>query len=341
MVKNPIVLIMCGGQSLRLWPLSEYKSKNFMDVFGFSPLELTIKRFLKITTKNNIFFVTNKNEVKDLIKIKLVKKENIIAEPASKNTAPAVLLSVLHLLKKFPADTPVIISPVDHLIKDGNFYATLKSALNAVSKEGICTLGIKPIEPTPHFGYIQAGKSIKEGVFYVKRFIEKPSAVRAKKLIKAKSVSYNSGMFISTLCVLDSEYRKLYPSYRIFIDLFKKKKIALLYKKIKDIPFDKAIMEKTKKAFVVKGDFFWRDFGNWNALHEVLPKDSNNNVKKGKVSVYNSKNNLSYVDEKDKQVVLVGVDNIAVIDTPKYILISSRDILNSLKSIVKQLKKHR
>ena len=341
MNKKPIVLIMCGGQSLRLWPLSEYKSKNFMDIFGFSPLELTIKRFLRITLKNNIFFVTNQREKKDLLKSKLVKKENIIAEPASKNTAPAIFLSVLYLLKKFHPETPIIISPVDHLIKGGNFYSSIKLALKSIKKEGICALGIKPIEPTPHFGYIQAGKRVAKGVTTIKRFIEKPSVTRAKKLIRSKGVSYNSGMFISTLGFLSNEYKKLYPSYKSFVDLFKKKKLALLYKRIKDVPFDKAIMEKTKKSFVVKGDFFWRDFGNWNALYEVLPKDLFKNVKNGKVVAYNSSNNLGYVDEKDKQMLLVGVNNIAIINTPKYILIASRDSLNGLKSIVKQFKKRR
>ena len=340
MGKKPIILIMCGGQSLRLWPLSEYKSKNFMDIFGFSPLELTIKRFLKVTTKNNIFFVTGQNEKKDLLKVRLVKKENIITEPTSKNTAAAIFLSVLHLSKKFSADTPIVISPVDHLIKSGNFYSTLKSALRAIARGGICTMGIKPTEPTPHFGYIQAGKRVNKGVFAVKRFIEKPSVTKAKKLIKTKNVSYNSGMFISTLGALNNEYNKLYSPYRKFVDLFKKRKLTLLYKKIKDEPFDKAIMEKTKKALVVKGDFFWRDFGNWNALYEVLPKDSKGNVKRGRVSIYDSRNTFSFVDVKDKKVVLFGVDDIAIIDTPKYILVSSRSSLNSLKSVVKQFKKY-
>ena len=341
MNKKPVVLIMCGGQSLRLWPLSEYKSKNFIDIFGFSPLELTVKRFLKITTKKNIFFVTSQNEKKDLLKLKLVKKENIITEPASKNTAPAVFLSVLYLLKKFNPETPIVISPVDHLIKGGNFYSTVKLALKAVKQDGICTLGIKPKDPTPHFGYIQAGKRVAKGVFTIKRFIEKPSVAKAKKLIRSSGVSYNSGMFISTLKCLNNEYKKLYPSYKSFVDLFKKKKLVLLYRRIKDEPFDKAIMEKTKKAFVAKGEFFWRDFGNWNALYEALPKDSLGNVKKGKVSICNSRNNLSYIDEKSKQILLVGVDDTAIIDTPKYILVASRDSLNSLKSIVKKFKKQR
>jgi mannose-1-phosphate guanylyltransferase len=171
MNNKPLVLIMCGGRSLRLWPLSEYKSKNFMDIFGFSPLEITIRRYLKITTKDNIFLVANKSERKALTKLKLIKKSNIFFEPESKNTAAAVLLSLQHL-KRFP-DKSIIISPVDHLIKgEKEFYKALRKA-QEVSKQGcICTLGIKPLEPTPNFGYIQTQSQKPKGVFAVKRFIE-------------------------------------------------------------------------------------------------------------------------------------------------------------------------
>jgi mannose-1-phosphate guanylyltransferase/mannose-6-phosphate isomerase len=343
--KEPIILIMCGGRSLRLFPLSEYRSKNFLDIFGFSPLELTIKRFLKITSRDNIFLVANTAEKKELSKIKLIKKSNIFFEPQSKNTAAAVILSLCYLKKRFSLERNLIISPVDHLIKqEKQFYSALQRALRAAEGGSICTVGIKPRKPSVNFGYIQADKEVNRGIFSVKRFIEKPSLKRAEKLIAAGDAFYNSGMFITSLSTLDEEYRNYYPYYNNFCNVFERRtisqtKVNLLYNKIKDIPFDKAIMEKTKKVRLVKGEFFWKDFGNWEAVYEVLPKDKAGNVKKGNAFIHEGENNFIYLDNLKKKALVIGLENIVFIDTPKYVLVTNRAYLDSLKPAVKELKK--
>jgi len=338
MNNKPLVLIMCGGRSLRLWPLSEYKSKNFMDVFGFSPLELTIRRYLKITNKENIFLVANRSERSALNKLKLIKKSNIIFEPQSKNTAAAILLS-LQRFKKYPQKS-IIISPVDHLIKkEKEFYSSLKKAL-AVSKQGcICTLGIKPLEPTPNFGYIQTKKGGSKGVLSVKRFIEKPKPAFAKKLIAKGNCYYNSGMFISTVGTLLREYKTYYPYYSSFVKSVASKKIASLYKKIIDTPFDKAIMEKSKRVKLVKANFFWKDFGSWNTIYEVLPKDKNGNIKRGNIFILKGANNFIYLDNTKKKVLALEINDIFLIEAKDYILLTNRASLDNLKSSLEEFKR--
>ncbi len=337
MSNKPLVLIMCGGRSLRLWPLSEYKSKNFMDIFGFSPLELTIRRYLKITTKDNIFLVANKSEKRALTKLKLINKSNIFFEPASKNTAAAILLS-LQYLKKL-SDKSIIISPVDHLIKDEKeFYKALKKSLE-VSRQGfICTLGIKPLEPTPNFGYIQTQGQKPKGVFAVKRFIEKPAAALAKKLIAKGNCFYNSGMFISTVGALLGEYKTYYPYYNSFARGFDASKVAPLYKKIPDIPFDKAIMEKSKKVKLIKALFSWKDFGSWNTVYEVLPKDKCGSIKRGNIFISQGKNNFIYLDNMKKKILVLGIDDIFMIEAKDYTLLTNRTSLDSLKAALKEFK---
>ena len=257
---KPLVLILCGGRSLRLWPLSQYKSKNFLDIFGFSPLELTIKRFLKVTPAENIFLVANHKERATLNRIKLVKKKNIFFEPESKNTAAAILLSLLHLSKYSKKN--LIISPVDSLIqREKEFYRALNKALRVAAAGGVCTLGLKPLTPSPSFGYIQVNPRGYKGIFSVKRFLEKPKPSLAAKLIKRGNCFYNSGMFVAAVGTLLAEYQKYYPVYHDFRRSFHNNRIATLYKRIKDIPFDKAIMEKPNRAKLIKGDFFWKDFG--------------------------------------------------------------------------------
>jgi mannose-1-phosphate guanylyltransferase len=346
-VKNnePLVLILCGGQSLRLWPLSEYKSKNFLDIFGFSPLEFTIKRFLKIAPPENIFLVTNCREKGLISKLNLVKKENIFCEPQSKNTAAAILLSLFYLKEKFAQDKVLIISPVDHLIKqEKQFYSAVNNAVKVSEGGWICTLGLKPIQPTPSFGYIQIEKEIAKGVFSIKRFVEKPTRLQAQEFIRQGDSFYNSGMFISPLSLLDREYKKYYPHYVDFVNIFRKtscpaeKNINFIYKKIENIPFDRAIMEKTVRMRLIKGEFFWRDFGNWHAIYEVLNKDNSGNVRKGNVFIYNAENNLAYLDDKKKKVLIMGLKDIFFVDTGKFVLLTHRHYLDNLKSALKEFK---
>ncbi|MCK9615096.1 MAG: sugar phosphate nucleotidyltransferase [Candidatus Omnitrophica bacterium] len=343
MQDKPIILILCGGRSLRLWPLCECKSKNFLDIFGFSPLELTIKRFLKITTSNNIFLIANEKEKDALLKLKSIKKENIFFEPESKNTAAAILFSLNHLKQRFPPDKVLIISPVDHLIKEKKeFYDALKKTIN-VAKEGwISTLGIQPDTPTPNFGYIQIEEEIEKDVFSIKKFVEKPTRPAAEELIRKGNSFYNSGIFISCLSTLDKEYKKYYPYYDDFMDIFKKdayeNALRSLYGKIEDSPFDKAIMEKTTSARLVKASFFWKDFGTWHAIYESLPKDKSGNVKRGRVFIHNGSNNLIYLNNLKKNVLVVGLEDVFFIDTEKYTLITNRRNLDNLKPALKELK---
>ncbi|MFA6280922.1 MAG: sugar phosphate nucleotidyltransferase [Candidatus Omnitrophota bacterium] len=343
MQNKPIVLIMCGGRSLRLWPLSEYKSKNFIDIFGFSPLEFTVKRFLKITPQENIFLVANTSEKSALTKLKLVKKENIFFEPDSKNTSAAILFSLFSLKKRFPQDKVLIISPVDHLIKEeNNFYNAINTAVNVAKDGWIATLGIEPTHPTPNFGYIQAGEKVGENIFSIKKFVEKPTLLEAGELIRKDNAFYNSGMFIVSFSTLDQEYKKYSRSYDIFANVFKRggnfKDIRAAYKKIEDIPFDKAIMEHTKKARLVKAKFFWKDFGSWHAIYEVLPKDKNGNVKKGNIFTHNANKNLIYLNDPKKKVLVMGLEDVFFIDTGKFTLLAHRNCLDNLKAALKEFK---
>jgi len=335
--KKPLVLILCGGKSLRLWPLSQYKSKNFLDIFGFSPLELTIKRFLKITDSKNIFLVANEEEKNSLRKIRIIKKENIFFEPKSKNTAAAILFSLKKL--KNLSDRNLIISPVDHLIRKENaYYKALREAQGVASEGFICTIGIRPTVPNQNFGYVQINKEENKGVFSVKRFIEKPDLSKIKRLILEGNSFYNSGMFVGSIRTFLNEYEKYYSFYQSFAVAPTKKNISTIYNKIADIPFDKAIMEKTKKVRMIEAKFFWRDFGSWHTIYDILPKCQHGNASKGKSFVYNGKNNLVYLDNPRKKVLVMGLEDVFFIDTKDYVILSDRNHLDELKFALKKFK---
>lgn len=275
--------------------------------------------------------VANQKEKKELAKLKLISKKNIFFESASKNTAAAIFLSLLHLNKY--SQRNLIISPVDALIKEkAEFYKTIRKSLAVASDGWICTLGLEPSSPTPNFGYIQIKKGGKKGVFSVNKFIEKPTVAKAKKLIALGNCFYNSGMFVASVATLISEYKKYYPGYEKFVKNFSLKKMPSFYKSIPSIPFDKAIMEKTKKVKLVKGRFSWKDFGSWLAIYETLAKDNKGNVVKGNSFIDGGKNNFIYLDGVKKKVLVLGLEDVFFIDTKDFTLIASRDHLNNLKS---------
>lgn len=343
MNKQPIVLIMCGGKSLRLWPLSEYTSKNFIDVFGFSPLELAIKRFSKITDKKNIFLVANISEKRSILKIKGLKKDNIFFEPASRNTAAAITFALFNLLAKFSKDRTLIISPVDNLISNNKeFKLTLKRCVEFSRTGKIGLIGIKADKPTSQLGFIRAGKTLNAKVFKAVGFVEKPSLSKAKKLVKSGKYYYNAGMFIATLASFESECRKYYRHFSGFTKAYKSKqpsskKLNQLYTKLTNIPFDKAVMEKTKLAFLVKSTFEWRDFGSWNTIHDILARNKDNNVLCGKAALVQCKNSLVYAKEGRRKILALGLKNIIFVVTPEHVLIADKSSLGNLKTALEDI----
>ena len=228
---------------------------------------------------------------------------------------------------------------MDNLIEnEKGFYEALTKALETASSGHICTLGMKALEPTPNFGYIQAQGRGNKGVFSVKKFIEKPAPDIAAELIRQGNCFYNSGMFVTGVHTLIEEFKNHYSDYSFFTQNFNQKKISSLYEKIPDIPFDKAIMEKTKKVKMIKGNFFWRDFGNWQTMLEILAKDKNGNAAKGNSFVHEGKNNFIYLDNPKKKILVMGVEDLFFIDTQGYTLLADKRHLNNLKAALKKFK---
>ncbi len=198
-------------------------------------------------------------------------------------------------------------------------------------------------QPSPNFGYIQVEKEITRGVFTIKRFLEKPTRLTAQELLRKGSFC-NSGLFISMLSVLEKEYKKYYPYYSEFVKVFRRKQVSLarglkiLYRKLEDIPFDKAVMERTKCGRLVKAEFFWRDFGSWQAVYETLSKDKNGNIQRGNGLIYQGENNFIYLDNPQKRFLAVGLRDIFFIDTRDYVLIIPRTSLDDLKLAVEKFK---
>ena len=282
-------VILCGGAGTRLWKKSkENLPKQFIDFGGWTLLQKVLERinnpiFDYPIISTNLMYLNL--AVKYLAKYK-VKKYKIILEPSKKNTAAAILSSTI--LDEIPFDQPMIFLPADHLIEKPNiFVKSIKNNFSHLDEENIFIFGIKPKSPSSQYGYIVT-KKIGNGINKVIRFIEKPNTKYAKKIIKSEGL-WNSGIVFARKDSIINNFIKHQPK---ILDLCIKsvsrsklsKNIFFLdknsFKKIKEISFDHAILEKAKNINAIKLNISWFDLGNWREISNIFKIRKNKYLKK-------------------------------------------------------------
>ena len=282
-------VILCGGAGTRLWsPSNKIQPKQFIDFGGWNLFRKSLERI-----KNPIFdypiISTNLKYLKDIkknLKICKIKKFIIILEPDKRNTAPAILSSVL--IDKIPDRQSLVFFAADHLIeKNDLFIKTIKKKKNYLNNENIFIFGIKPTAPSSDYGYFITKKSEKK-ILKVSKFIEKPSEKKAKLIIKNKGY-WNSGMIFARKDSLISKYKKLQPIiYKNCLNAVLKSKKnnkvytlnKFFYSQTTNKSFDYAILEKTKKINAIKLNIPWSDLGSWKEICQMYNRDKNKYFKK-------------------------------------------------------------
>jgi len=351
---NEYAILLAGGTGTRLWPVSrELYPKQLVKFIGEdSLLQSTIKRLTPVINEKRIRIVCGKEHfhetAKNMAEIGVQPERMIISEPCGRNTAPAILLAVLHILKIEP-DAVLAVFPADHVIRAmDRFHANLEKAIQLAGMGHIVTFGIKPYYPETGYGYIEGEEEIySTGVkdkfdeaLSVKRFVEKPDRETAETYVKAGNFFWNSGMFAFKASVIVEEFRSFMPELLEKMknmleekDLITKKE----YEELPNISIDYAIMEKTSKGVVLPSDFEWSDIGSWKSLYDFLPKDHNNNVLKGDVLAKDTENCLIF--GHGRLITTNHLKNKVVVETPDSVFVSDMDNSREVKSIVEELKK--
>ncbi len=344
-------LIMAGGQGTRFWPYStEHKPKQFLDIIGGSSLIGQTYDRLKVFIPNeNIFIIADRKYLDLTLKaIPELEESNYIVEPSPKNTAPCLILANIVLSKMDPEGTLLVV-PADHYIPEKEkFSVEMMNAMTAAGERVIVTSGVKPYLPHTGYGYIKfASKSSSDTggteFFSVEEFREKPSIEIAEKYVKAGNYFWNSGMFIYKLKFFKEFLEQYAPEYHDFyLELEKNIDDEEGFREtfINVIPesIDYVLMEKVKEVKMFGAGFSWNDVGAWLSVFELNDKDRSNNVNIGNNILIDSENSLVYSTE-DKPVAVIGLDNVAVINTENGILVSNMDKLQNVKDVVKELKK--
>ena len=331
-------IILCGGSGTRLWPLSRKNfPKQFLSLYSDkSLLQETYLRMKKIMPSEKIFFITNNdnfyhvyNQIKDIDKN--INKDQIIKEPVSRNTAPAIALAAKFIVEKFNAnpDEPIIFLPSDHYISDEQNYLKLLNEAASKTAGNIGTIGIKPLTPETGFGYIKKGEKIAEH-FKAVEFKEKPNKETAEKYLASGEYVWNSGMYIFTARALVNELKDHAPEIYSLISLGYES-LSEQFDRMPDISIDFAISEKSNNVIIFEGNFGWSDIGSFDSLSEIVDDKSTKHL------AIDSKNVFVHTTG-NRFVATLGVDDINVIESSDSILIQKKGRSEDVKKIVKYLK---
>ena len=334
-------IILSGGSGTRLWPVSrENFPKQFMRIFSeHSLFQETVKRALRLTGGHDIYVVTGekyewiiRNELEEIG----VSGVNIVTEPASRNTAPAIALGIKKLLEDgVSKEEHVIVLPSDHLIKNTEAFAEyVTKGREAVRKGYIVLFGEVPTYPETGYGYINYGDELIGGVFKVLEFKEKPSYDKAVSYLKEGKFFWNCGIFLFSIERIIKDYERLIPEidFNLPYDEFVKS-----FPNLRDESFDYAILERTSNIAIVKADMGWSDVGSWKAIYDNLEKDENNNVLKGDVEAYNIKNSMVF-SPTNKLIACIGLENCLIVNTEDATLIVNMEDAQKVKEVVNSLK---
>lgn len=339
------VLILAGGSGERFWPCSRRaRPKQLLKLFSDrTMLAETVARVSGTVPLDHIFVLTN-SEQEAAVRAECpgLPPENIVAEPAKRDTAPAVALGVGLVLRRDPQAVMAVL-PADHLIKDAAaFGRDLRAGARAAAQSGaLLTIGIKPTWACPGFGYIEQGRRINEdepAIYEVKRFREKPAPEMAESFLRQGNFRWNAGMFIWSIPAIMGELAKHAPGLAAFVARMRTSQDlpALLKSEFPSLPkisVDYAVMEKAAHVLELEAGFDWDDVGSWLAVAGHLGQRENGNAANVPLTATNASHNIVF-STGEKHVALFGVQDLIIVDTGDALLVCHRSEAENIKKLV-------
>jgi mannose-1-phosphate guanylyltransferase/mannose-6-phosphate isomerase len=354
--QNLYPVIMAGGSGTRFWPLSrQLFPKQLLKIGGDQTLiQQTMQRVLGCAPSSQVLISTNAAQA-ELIRGQLGDwkhdlKDGFVLEPEGRNTAPAIALAALEVVRRDPNGLMLVV-PADHVVSGQREFSAAVALASQLADEGyLVTFGIKPIRPETGYGYIKPNGRKLLGTrgtlkgYRVDKFVEKPNAAKAAQYLKAGQYYWNSGMFVWRAATILEEIRTHQPALGKVVDRIAqlqvsgapKQTIDEVYRWATSVSIDNGVMELSSKAAVVPVKFRWSDVGSWGSLDEVAEKDKAGNVLVGRVIDIESSRSIVYADQR--VVATIGLEDMVVVDTPDATLVCPKSRAQDVKKVVEILK---
>jgi mannose-1-phosphate guanylyltransferase len=328
--------------------------KQFLDILntGRTLIQATFDRFALFIPLEHIYVVTTE-QYREIVAVQLpeLPRENILCEPSRKNTAPCIAY-ISYKLQKINPNANLICAPADHIILEpDNFKKTCLEALHFTTNiKALVTLGIKPTHPNTGYGYIQYEPlAVSENVYKVKTFTEKPDKELAQAFLSSGDFLWNAGIFVWQIKNIIKAFETFLPEMHEVFDAEKanfneageKQAIERIYPLCVNISIDYGVMEKADNVYIIPSSFGWSDLGTWASAYENLEKDYFENAVAGSnVMIIDATRNMVHADNK-KLVLLQGLDDFIVVDTPDVLLICKKDKEQAIKDYVAEVKRNK
>jgi mannose-1-phosphate guanylyltransferase len=350
-------VILAGGRGTRFWPLSRKRlAKQLLPLNSKkSMIQETVERLAPLARPKHFWVITNQDLRPAIMRqLKGLEKKQIVAEPAGRNTAPAIGLAAFMLEKSDPSAI-IGMFPSDHVISNEKRFreAIALASRIAAAGENIVVIGISPTRAETGYGYIESGEPSQKGVLQVRRFAEKPLPEVAEQFVKAGNFFWNSGMFIWSARTLANALREHLPNTALLLEKIAatygsrsfEKTFARLYPQCENISIDYAVLEpRSRKGegksgiYCIPAYFGWNDLGSWTALYEhrnTGKADGGNVIASEQSFTLNAEGN--FIHSERKFVAIVGVKNLVVVETDDALLITTREHAQDVGKVVKHL----
>ncbi len=340
-------VILAGGRGTRFWPRSRRtRAKQVLAVVGQRTLiQQTVLRLRPLIPPERLWIITSSYLRSEILRqLPGVPPAQVIAEPAQRNTAPAIGLAA-HLIRREAPDAVMGVFPADHVVaRQDQFLRVIRMAVKGAAAGPLVVLGIRPRWPETGYGYIQFAKRPALGstprLYPVSRFREKPDRATARRYVKSGKHFWNSGMFFWRAdTILGALGRYLPATAAVLKEIANGVPIENLYPRCENISIDYAVLEKAGNVLGIPCEIGWSDVGSWNAVYELLPHDAARNATRGPVWALDATGN--YLDATGKLVAAIGVEDLIVVDTPDALLIARRDRAQDVSEVVKWLEKRK
>jgi mannose-1-phosphate guanylyltransferase len=360
-MKHMKIVIFAGGAGRRLWPISRQKSpKQFEPIIGpQSTLQLAVDRVLDRYGAANVYISTNEQYV-DLVQRQLpqLPPDNIIGEPARRDLAAAVGLSLAHLAHGTPPgsldDQPIAILWGDNYMDQvASFLKLMDTAEKLLqdSQADILFIGETPRFPNQHLGWLGLGEQVGnldgQPYYRFKSLTYRPSLELCQRIFAQKSHVWNTGYFVTTLGFVRQLYQRHQPEMAAQLALLEsaigqdhyRQLLLQVYPGLNAISFDDAILShiEAEQALVLHGEMGWSDPGTLYALKEAIDPDESANVRKGLVIDERSQDCLLYNYQPDKLVVALGLEGIILVNTEDALLVVHKDQIAEVKRVINGL----
>ena len=354
MNSNYYAVLMAGGVGSRFWPVSTQDfPKQFHDMLGSgqSLLQKTFSRLTRFIPQENILILTNARYV-ELVMEQLpdIKEEQIVPEPAMRNTAPCILYAALKI-QKHNSNALMLVAPSDHWIEDeAAFERDVETCFRHCATSGVlCTLGIQPTFPNTGFGYIEFENEHQNdlGLYPVRQFREKPDYQTARAFLKQGNFLWNAGIFVWSVSAILSAFANHQPAqFQLLSEGIPHYNgegeagfIQEKYPLCENISIDYAILEQSDSVFVLPATFDWNDLGTWGSLYGKIEKDeASNAVAQGAVLFKESHGNMVRLPD-GKIGVIEGMEDFIIIDNQQVLLILPKEKEQDIKQWVARVRK--